>query len=530
MFDPYKLSVRAENVTPRAAAAAGAGRRCRGRDRARWRPSRGRSRRRVVHDEHGRVLDDPYGPMRRYLFGLLRLAGEENEFKVEDKISSRLHNLPLMPMLCGDNCLTNVAPSKFLRLTDYQLFILKQWARGRFINEIDEGWLKDPPYNPFVPYPTTPPKTGRGLDRGVLSNALGGAFCPGAEVNWIMRNPSIYWAPYRIKADRSVSNFLVTAAQANTSTGMQMDYTFNVENPLSQDNNFDVGLQPGDMTKYMALPWQADFNECTTNPTDVTYADWNNIYPDSEHDTRMKQGPQGRRHHVVAGAPPAAIHAGRRRSARAAGQLPVAQLEQRRAADQCGRPEDGHRMGEPAVHHPQPLHPARADRAPHLPISPARRATSASSRTRAAEQQRSRPMSDNPFVGSWTYRSLLNDTDVNTDFNDLEFGRGTIVIKRGADAAAHRHDRRAGLVARAQGRARLRQPDERALPGQGHRRRRGVDLRLRGLAGAGLAERRAAGARDGRLDRAHHPAFGQCAEGQAAADQSRPASSPRGMP
>ena len=37
-------------------------------------------------------------------------------------------------------------------------------------------------------------------------------------------------------------------------------------------------------------------------------------------------------------------------------------------------------------------------------------------------------MSDNPFIGSWTYRSLLNDADVNTDFNALEFGRGTIVI------------------------------------------------------------------------------------------------------
>lgn len=38
-------------------------------------------------------------------------------------------------------------------------------------------------------------------------------------------------------------------------------------------------------------------------------------------------------------------------------------------------------------------------------------------------------MSDNPFVGTWTYRSLLNDPDVNKQFNDLEFGRGTIVIE-----------------------------------------------------------------------------------------------------
>lgn len=42
-------------------------------------------------------------------------------------------------------------------------------------------------------------------------------------------------------------------------------------------------------------------------------------------------------------------------------------------------------------------------------------------------------MSDNPFVGSWTYRSLLNDPDINKQFNDLEFGRGTIVIKEGPD-------------------------------------------------------------------------------------------------
>jgi hypothetical protein len=286
MFDPSKLSVTPKFVVPKAAVAA---------EKAglpaprsiEMIPEQGPPPRRVVQDAQGRVLDDPYGPMRQYLFGLLRLAGEENEFKIEDRISSRLHSLPLMPMLCGDNCLTDTAPSKFLRLTDYQLFILKQWARGHFINEIDEGWLKSPPYNPFVPYPTTAPGTGRQLDRGVLSNALGGAFNPGAEVSWIIRNPSIYWAPYRIKADRSVSDFLVTAAQSNTPTGMAMDYSFNVEDPLSQSNDFDVGLQPGDLTKYMALPWQTDFNECTTNQTDVTYADWNNIYPDSENDTRV---------------------------------------------------------------------------------------------------------------------------------------------------------------------------------------------------------------------------------------------------
>jgi hypothetical protein len=41
-------------------------------------------------------------------------------------------------------------------------------------------------------------------------------------------------------------------------------------------------------------------------------------------------------------------------------------------------------------------------------------------------------MSDNPFVGSWTYRSFLNDPDISTDFDKLEFGRATIVIEQAA--------------------------------------------------------------------------------------------------
>jgi len=245
---------------------------------------------RVRMDEHGRWIDDEFGPQRRYLFGLLRLPGEENEFKIEDRISGRLgrlHNLPLMPLLCGDNPLTNTAPAKFLRLTDAQLFILKQWAEGCFVNEAHEGWLKMPPYTPFLPYPTDPPRTGRALDRGVLMNVLGGAFCPGGEVGWIMRNPSIYWEPYRVKAERALSDFLQPAAQANRTGSPAVEESFYRQEPLAQDNDFGSGLQPGDLTKHMALPWQADFNECTTNPVNITYPDWNNIAPENENDQRL---------------------------------------------------------------------------------------------------------------------------------------------------------------------------------------------------------------------------------------------------
>ncbi len=37
-------------------------------------------------------------------------------------------------------------------------------------------------------------------------------------------------------------------------------------------------------------------------------------------------------------------------------------------------------------------------------------------------------MKDNPFVGSWTYRSFKNDPDLTVDVTNLVFGSGTIVI------------------------------------------------------------------------------------------------------
>ena len=135
-------------------------------------------------------------------------------------------------------------------------------------------------------------------------------------------------------------------------------------------------------------------------------------------------------------------------------------------------------------------------------------------------------MSDNPFVGTWTYRSLLNDPDVNKDFNKLEFGRGTIVIAEADSRAPHRHDRRTRLVADAARLARLRLADAGALSGQGSRGRRGMDLRLHRLAGAGLAEQRRSAAA---TRRSSARSCAPCRIPQAAARR-RPASSPRSTP
>ena len=239
------------------------------------------------------ATNDPFHDYRNYLYKILRRPGEENVFRTAGKPDNRLFQLPLMPLLAGDGPNSNELPSKFLRLTDYQLYILRQWAEGKFFNEVDEGWVPDTAIDPFQPYLNWENRTPRDLDRGVLSNLLGGAFFPGGEVCWTIRNPSIYKEPFRLKADPAFYAFGQTAANENQSANnrpiSEQFYLGNGGDDLSQRSDFETGLQPGDVTKYSALPWQADFNECTTQDIDITYEIWNVIDPSSENDPWLKQ-------------------------------------------------------------------------------------------------------------------------------------------------------------------------------------------------------------------------------------------------
>jgi hypothetical protein len=204
---------------------------------------------------------------RERIWWALRKPGQENLWNFYPDPALPNYFLVLMPFLCGDNPITNTVPSKFLRFTDTQLFILGQWAAGKFVNEQQEG------------IPTTPPEqrtqTGTDLDRGVLSNALGGAFCPGGEVAWIIRNPAIYAGPFRIKHSSYFSPQTLASWQPNP-----LSLPGQLTTPQDQ-GSLAVGLEPGDLTKYGAVPWQSDFNECSTQDTDTTYSEWNVIEPQS---------------------------------------------------------------------------------------------------------------------------------------------------------------------------------------------------------------------------------------------------------
>lgn len=90
-----------------------------------------------------------------------------------------------------------------------------------------------------------------------------------------MRNPAIYSEAYRIKHSPyfSIRNLNVWQPQPLSLAGVPSD--------PPDAGTMQIGLEPGDLTKYSAVPWQADFNECSTQDVDITYEKWNNIYPQS---------------------------------------------------------------------------------------------------------------------------------------------------------------------------------------------------------------------------------------------------------
>ncbi|MFG1479871.1 LodA/GoxA family CTQ-dependent oxidase [Xanthobacter sp. V4C-4] len=141
---------------------------------------------------------------------------------------------PLMPLALGDN------NNPYLTVTPTQYFMLRQWHAGR-----------------FAPGPRRALGAGEELDRVALANCLGGRFSPGIEVTFPVRDPNLYirdWAdtgPFRINPAP-----LDYAAARADQPFLGVGYI-----PLRT-----APVEPGDVTKFMAVPWHVDYNRCALHP------------------------------------------------------------------------------------------------------------------------------------------------------------------------------------------------------------------------------------------------------------------------
>jgi hypothetical protein len=160
--------------------------------------------------------DDAGAALRQAIFRKVR-----NPFFAPDSEDARAQaNLFHMPPLSGDEGdATHADPSTWLTVTRLQYHKLEKWASGDFASD----WQGEP-LAPAGPADADGAPPGE-LTRAVLLACVGGAFFPGIEMTSIIRHKGFYAEAFRV-AD---------------------------------------GLKAGDVTKWMALPWQADFYECQTH-------------------------------------------------------------------------------------------------------------------------------------------------------------------------------------------------------------------------------------------------------------------------
>ncbi|MDX1366740.1 LodA/GoxA family CTQ-dependent oxidase [Pseudomonas sp.] len=178
--------------------------------------------------------------------------------------ASQLQNSRMMPLSLGD------AGQSFLTLRKTQYFYLTQWESKQYSQS---GTLSL--------------NAGEYLDKAVLVNCLGGRFSPGIDLTFIVRDPALYvqnWqtsgtGPFRIQP-KALDYSTAEATQPFLSAG----YTPNIQNnPLTDTNPVDTnpgspGLEPGDASKFMALPWHTDYNSCATHQPDPVPQFNNTLY------------------------------------------------------------------------------------------------------------------------------------------------------------------------------------------------------------------------------------------------------------
>jgi L-lysine 6-oxidase len=165
---------------------------------------------------------------RRTVFRMFRNPGEGKygppELAREHQQLLADNGFPMMPMNSGDNSIRNYFIEKFMALTPTQFHLLRQWAEGHFVASRENDWAS----------------WASPLDIATAGNAVGEP----------MRNPAVLVPgdPFRIKVARG----------------------YRALSPDRDETIAGDGCEPGDLTKRMAVPWQADFFDCTVQDVNFT--------------------------------------------------------------------------------------------------------------------------------------------------------------------------------------------------------------------------------------------------------------------
>jgi len=171
------------------------------------------------HDSFGQLTtlkDYPF-------FEFIRKPGESS---VESK----------MPLALGDS------GQSFLTPTKTQYHFLSQ-------AHTDQCTEKKQPLGP-----------GEILDKASLMNCLGGRFSPGIDMTFTVRQKDLYYENWK-----ETGPFRIKHKKLDYKSARKKE-PFLTEGYIPCSDN-SAGVEPGDTSKFMAIPWHADYNSCAVHPT-----------------------------------------------------------------------------------------------------------------------------------------------------------------------------------------------------------------------------------------------------------------------
>ncbi len=157
-----------------------------------------------------------------------------------------------LPWIYGDGMEVPASNDRqWMAIPPHLYTFLEQWAKGQVVEATPDAQ---------TPAPDDP---GRALDRAALEDCLADAFHPGCEVTWPVRHASMYMGPYRI-LHRNPQD-------PEPDYGDELDPAQVYDGGWSKSTSFYGngssggplwGQRPGDITRWMAVPWQTDTASC----------------------------------------------------------------------------------------------------------------------------------------------------------------------------------------------------------------------------------------------------------------------------
>jgi hypothetical protein len=136
-----------------------------------------------------------------------------------------------------------VSPRHYMTLLPAQYEWLRQWADGDFDDDWPADGLRFPERLEEIDLDDRP----GALDRAALDECLGGPFDPGYELTWPMRIPLLYTAPFRLGRRQG--------PEPDWGDSLDSTRALGPNGPLSASG-------PGDLTRWLAIPWQTDTASC----------------------------------------------------------------------------------------------------------------------------------------------------------------------------------------------------------------------------------------------------------------------------